>query len=107
MKKIFLSIVLLLVGLTSFSQSLLWKVTGGKIKSPSYVYGTIHIQDQRVFAFDSTVMKALSASDALCVEMLLDEIDANAAREAMYLPKGQTISGMISKEDFKLLDLST
>lgn len=104
MKKILLSCAILFIGFSTFSQSLLWKVTGSKIHSPSYVYGTIHIQDQRVFAFDSTVMKALSSCDALCVELLLDEIDANTVKDAMYLPKGQTISGIISKEEFKKLD---
>lgn len=104
MKKILLFSAILFLGLTAFSQSLLWKVSGNKIKSPSYVYGTIHIADQRVFAFDSTVLNALSSCDALCVEILLDEIDVNALREMMYLPKGQTLSGLLSKEDFKKLD---
>ena len=59
MKKSFLSLILILFTLSVFPQSLLWKVTGKDLKEPSYLYGSIHIQDQRVFSFDTTVLTAL------------------------------------------------
>jgi uncharacterized protein YbaP (TraB family) len=31
------------------SQSLLWKISGNGCSQPSYLYGTKHITDQRVF----------------------------------------------------------
>ena len=30
-------------------KTLLWEISGKSIKSPSFLYGTIHIQDKRVF----------------------------------------------------------
>lgn len=53
---------------TCCSQSLLWKVTGNGLESPSYLYGTMHISDKRVFAFDSTVTKALESCEAYACE---------------------------------------
>ncbi|MCQ2283296.1 MAG: TraB/GumN family protein [Bacteroidales bacterium] len=104
MKKI--ALVLVLVGLTNllFSQSLLWKISGKNLKSPSYFYGTIHIQDQRVFAFDSTVLKAIASCDAFAMEILMDKLDPVQLKGAMYMPKGKVLSNMMSKEDFVLLD---
>lgn len=86
------------------AQSLLWKVTGKDIQNPSYLYGTFHIQDSRVFSFDSTVWRAFNSCEAMAGELLFDDIDIAAVRQSMMLPKGQTISGMLSKEDFAILD---
>lgn len=86
------------------SQSLLWKVSGKDMKSPSYLYGTIHIQDERVFAFDSTVVMAFDACEAFAMEVLLDEINAKGIRQTMMMPKGKFLKDLLSKEDFALLD---
>lgn len=104
MKKIFLTVVLFLSVALSFSQSLLWKVTGKDLQGTSYLYGTIHIQDQRVFNFDTTVMTALYSCDAFAGELLLDEINPQDVKDCTYLPKGKTISGMMSEANFKKLD---
>ena len=89
---------------TAFSQSLMWKVSGKSLRSPSYLYGTIHIQDQRVFDFDSTVYRALASCEAFAMEVLMDELDMTQVQTSMYLPKGKTLSGLMPKEDFARLD---
>lgn len=104
MKRIFL---LVLFGCSAFllsAQSLLWKVSGKNMKSPSYLYGTFHIQDQRVFAFDSTVWYAFNECEAYAGELDMTELDTKAVREQMVMPDKQTIHGMLSKEDFAILD---
>lgn len=75
-----------------FPQSLLWKVSGKNMKAPSYLYGTIHIQDERVFSFDNTVYNALFSCDAFAMEVLLDEVDPVQMHECMMMPKGQYLS---------------
>lgn len=104
MKKILFILSLVVVSITAFSQSLLWKISGKDLKEPSYFYGTIHIQDERVFAFDSIVMRAMNACDAFAAELILDQIDASAVRSSMCMPKGKVLSNMLSKEDYALLD---
>ena len=88
MKKLFFTIILISLVLTSFPQSLLWKVTGKDLKEPSYLYGSIHIQDQRVFAFDTTVLTALYSCDAFAMEILMDELDPQEVKSSTYMPKG-------------------
>lgn len=103
-KLISLVFCLLCIVTTSFSQSILWRVSGKNIQSPSYLYGTIHIQDERVFRYDSTVLNAFKACDAFAVEILFDELDMAGLRQSMMMPKGQVLSELLSKSDFVLLD---
>lgn len=103
-KLISLVFCLLCIVTTSFSQSILWRVSGKNIQSPSYLYGTIHIQDERVFRYDSTVLNAFKACDAFAVEILFDELDMAGLRQSMMMPRGQVLSELLSKSDFVLLD---
>ena len=105
MKKLFLSCLFAIFVTLSFSQSLLWKVTGGDLKQPSYLYGSIHIQDARVFAFDSTVvLGTLQTCDAFAMEILMDEIDPMELKKSQFMPKGKLLSKMMKPADFAKLD---
>ena len=105
MKRLSLFLLIIFIATLSFSQSLLWKVTGGDLKQPSYLYGSIHIQDARVFAFDSTVvLGTLQSCDAFAMEVLLDEVDPVAIRKSQYMKKGKLLSEMMKPEDFAKLD---
>lgn len=105
MKKLITSFVLIFTITLSFSQSLLWKVTGNDLKQPSYLYGSIHIQDARVFAFDSTiVLGTLQQCDAFAMEVLLDEVDPKALRSSQLMKKGKLLSKMMKPADFAKLD---
>ena len=105
MKRIAFSLLLAFFVTISFSQSLLWKVNGGDLKQPSYLYGSIHIQDARVFAFDSTVvLGTLQSCDAFAMEILMDEIDPQALKKSQFMPKGKMLSKMMKPADFAKLD---
>ena len=105
MKRITAFLFLFFFVTTSFSQSLLWKVSGGDLKQPSYLYGSIHIQDARVFAFDSTVvLGTLQSCDAFAMEILMDEIDPMELKKSQFMPKGKLLSKMMKPADFKKLD---
>jgi len=104
MKRTLLTLGMVFAVCTAFSQSILWRVSGRDIQSPSYLYGTIHIQDSRVFSFDSTVWHCFNSCEALAVEVLMDRINQKDIQEKMFLPKDQNINQMLSKEDFAILD---
>lgn len=85
------------------AQSLLWKISGKKIKSPSYIYGTIHIQDKRVFSFDEKVTNAFESCDAFAMEILMDELDQNEIKDAMLM-KDNSLDKLLTSEQYKILD---
>jgi len=99
----FLSLILIVFVQFGFSQTILWKVSGKKLKSPSYVYGTIHIQDKKVFAFDETVTNAFNSCDAFAMEILMDELDMDEVKEAMFMEK-HTIDEFLTDEEYRILD---
>ncbi len=89
---------------SGFSQenALLWEVTK-KNSKPSYLYGTIHLQDKRVFAFDDLVYEKIKACDALAVELVIDEIDFAELNKMMLMEEG-TLTDYLSQEEYALLD---
>lgn len=103
MKNLFLLVLALFLASSIFSQSLLWKVSGKKLKKPSYLYGTIHIQDKRVFSFDQTVTNAFESSDAFAMEILMDEISNDEALAAMLM-NDNSLDKLLTKEEYKILD---
>ena len=75
------------------------------MKQPSYLYGSIHIQDARVFAFDSTVvLGTLQTCDAFAMEILMDEIDPMELKKSQFMPKGKLLSKTMKPADFAKLD---
>ena len=85
------------------SQSLLWKISGNGLKQPSYLYGTIHIQDKRAFAFDDTVLSLLKSCKAYAMELNPEKIDPAELKKFMVMKK-HTLKDLLSEEDYKQLD---
>jgi uncharacterized protein YbaP (TraB family) len=90
--------------ISAFAQenSLLWEVSK-KNKKPSYLYGTVHIQDKRVFAFDEIVYEKMKSCDALAVELIIDEIDVEAMQEHMFLKEG-LLKDYMTEIEYAILD---
>lgn len=61
---------------SSIPHTLLWRITGKELKKPSYLYGTMHLNDQRLFQFGDSVYRAIESSDGLAIEVSPDEMAA-------------------------------
>jgi len=88
-----------------FSQdynTLLWEISGNDLKESSYLYGTMHLQDNRVFDFGDAVMEKLAATDALALEVVMEK-DALMNPEvmgALMMPDGTLLSDLLNKSDY-------
>ena len=67
--------------------TLLWEISGKKLTKPSHLYGTIHIQDKRVFDYDDIVKQKFDECEAYAMEILMDEIDAEILQKSMLWQK--------------------
>lgn len=85
------------------SQSLLWKIYGHGLRDTSYLYGTIHIQDKRVFQFDSIVYDKLNAVEAYAMELNPEKIDVDALKKQMLMKK-YTLDELLSDSDYQCLN---
>ncbi len=88
LKRAIASSIMLSISTLLFSQQpkpgLLWRISGNGLERPSYLFGTIHLTDKRVFNFGDSLYNALETSagyamelnpDSLMVYYFKDEID--------------------------------
>ena len=80
MRKLILSATILLSGLFTFGQdakltnTLLWRITGNGLSKPSYLYGTMHLTDKRIFQLGDSVYKALEQTDGFAAELDMNRL---------------------------------
>ena len=108
MNKIFLIAIGLLLSGNIFAQyenTLLWEISGNELEESSYLYGTMHLQDDRVYRFGDSVMVKFESCDAIALEIADDIFGDPAAMDMSILGdimmNGVTLEELISPEDFK------
>ncbi len=84
-------------------KGLLWEISGNGLKHPSFLYGTIHIRDKRVFAYDRQVQKAFDACDAYAMELLTDSVNPTDVARWLRM-KDTTLEMLLSPADLRELD---
>lgn len=60
----------------NFPHTLLWRISGKGLQKPSYLYGTMHLNDQRLFLFGDSVYRAIEKTEGLAIEVNPDEMAA-------------------------------
>jgi uncharacterized protein YbaP (TraB family) len=87
--------------------ALLWKVTGKGLKTPSYVFGTIHLINEKDFLFTPVMEEAFRVSKAVAFEIKLDDMNNLSSQMSMmmkaFMDGGKTLRDLISKEDYELV----
>ncbi len=61
------------------NKTLLWRISGNGLQTPSYLYGTMHLKDRRLFFFGDSVYKSLEASQGFAMEL-----DPDAMMDSLY-----------------------
>lgn len=56
--------------------ALLWKVTGNSLSKPSFLFGTMHLQDKRLFNFSDSLYSFIKAADGFALEIHPDSVVA-------------------------------
>jgi len=79
----------------------LWKIKGQK---DSYLYGTIHLTDERVLALPDFVVDAIKSSDTIYTEIILDQNAQLKAQEMSQLTNGQTLDKILPKTLYQRTD---
>lgn len=79
----------------------LWKVELPGAKTPSYLFGTIHLPDKRVITLPKVVNKAVDRCDALYCELALEPSLQMKAMPHMMLPEGKTLKDVVGEKNFE------
>lgn len=77
---------------------LLWEVSGNGLKEKSYVYGSLHSNDKRLFQFADSVYVAMHRAKGIVLETdlfsLFDKLDTRVGENSMlYDTKGNPYTG--------------
>lgn len=84
------------------SQSLLWEISGNGLKEKSYLFGSIHIQDKRVFNQDSLVWNRFEAAPYFAMEFDVEKVNQMEMANRMMMQK--TYEELLSEEDYQLFE---
>jgi len=109
MKKLIYNIVIaaaVLFGWTASAQnqkSLLWKITGNGLKSPSYLYGTVHVTCDATL--EKPTIDALANTSQLYLELDMDDPKMQMTMmQGMMMKDGKNMKSMMSEADYKMVD---
>ncbi len=84
--------------------SLLWKISGKGLSKPSYLFGTMHVKDKRVFNFSDSVMLSLQSCSRFALEAHPDTLIQKMFAILQRDDSSRSIAKMFSKEQYKQLE---
>jgi uncharacterized protein YbaP (TraB family) len=59
---------------TKFANTLLWRISGNGLTKPSYLFGTMHLTDKRIFQLGDSVYKALAQTEGFAAELDMNRV---------------------------------
>ena len=84
--------------------SLLWEISGNGLTDTSYLFGTIHIRDKRVFELGDSTYYAINRTKALYGELNLEDKAAMKQHASeLLMPSGTTLESLISAKEYALV----
>lgn len=84
--------------------TLLWQISGNGLQKPSYLFGTMHVKDRRVFNFSDSAMLALQGCSRFALEVQPDtttRLMLNLLRNPDTL---RSLDQLLSKKDYQKLN---
>src|SRR5437868_9276300 len=87
----------------SLPHTLLWKIEGNGLASPSFVYGTMHTADERAFRLMDSVLYAFNFCKEYAMEINPDSLNIKALAKEAMMPDGVSLKDLLSEKDFKLV----
>ena len=98
----------IIISAVAFSQennSILWKISGNGLESPSYLFGTIHVMCPDDLKLSPKVEEALGQTEQLALELDMD--DPTFIQEMQQLsvnPDMRNLSSLLSEEELNTLN---
>jgi uncharacterized protein YbaP (TraB family) len=97
----FILLLLCCSGLLNAQSSLLWEVKSPDNDNVSYIYGTMHVEDERVFDFGDSLMICFNRCKAFAGEIVLDKVNKSELAAQMFMPGDTTLEMLIGKKKYK------
>ncbi|MBK7409437.1 MAG: TraB/GumN family protein [Saprospirales bacterium] len=88
-------------------KSLLWEISGNGLKTPSYLYGTIHMIGKEDFFLTDETVASFDKAEQVVFEIDMEKMSNVMVQFSLlmdlFMEDGQTLKGLLSPEDYKLV----
>lgn len=104
MKRI-LAVILCCISLPLFSQkvktpsTLLWRISGNGLEKSSYLYGSIHVTDKRVFQLGDSLFKVMNETEAFAAELDMGNLGSQLINKMLAGKPGENEKNAILVKD--------
>ena len=106
MKRTFI-FVFLFSSLLSFSQSkynsLCWKIYDNGLTDTSYLYGTMHVQDSRVFQFKNGIQEAFNRCEIFALELNMDSVNTFQLMDELIMEPPNRLDSLLTKKEYEMV----
>ncbi|WP_153801036.1 TraB/GumN family protein [Foetidibacter luteolus] len=85
---------------TKTTNTLLWRICGKGLEKPSYLFGTMHLNDKRLFSFTDSVYKAIEQSAGFAMEVNPDEMAAYYVNNIFDGLEGKKLNKVLKESDY-------
>lgn len=103
MKRYSILLIFVLCFWSTSQAQLLWEISGKGLSESSYLYGTIHVGDERVYSFSPQVEPAFKRTEAFAGELVLEPSAMFAMMNALFMPQDTTLKDLLPEEKYKKL----
>lgn len=105
MKKILFSLGFLLASIGAFAQkSLVYKISGNGLDTPSYVMGTVHMICEEDYFWSNAMEQAMAKTSELCLEIDMTDPTVQMSLAMAMMNQGEPkISSYFSKKEYAVL----
>ena len=106
MKRTFI-FVFLFSSLLSFSQSkynsLCWKIYDNGLTDTSYLYGTMHVQDSRVFQFKNGIQEAFNRCEIFALELNMDSVNTFQLMDELIMEPPNRLDSLLTNKEYEMV----
>jgi uncharacterized protein YbaP (TraB family) len=86
---------------TFVKAQLLWEISGNNLKQKSYLFGTVHVGDERVIDYASNIYPYMDNSLTVAGELDLNFMTSIMAISYVMSPRDSTLSKLLTKEEYQ------
>lgn len=98
-------LVILFASLSAFSQklpnTLLWRITGKGLQKPSYLFGTMHLQDKRLFYFSDSLYSAIENAAGFAMEIEPNEMMDSVLNKLTNSENSPFLKDIVNKKKYQ------
>ena len=91
-------------GQQTYPSTFLWKISGKDLNQPSYLYGTMHVQDRRLFYFGDSLYAAIEKTEGFSIEINPDEMMDSIFKSIGKEDTSALLRKILSETEYKKIE---